>query len=71
MAYHLLQRDRAGYCVWRNPEAAASNIRYWVQQFFRTGSVAASAKRDVDRCVVEMPADLLMMEHPKHHGSTC
>ncbi len=68
MAYHLLQRDRAGaLCLARSLEAAASNIRHcskcnnFSEQ--EVCALCASAKRDADLlCVVEMPADLLMME---------
>lgn len=68
MAYHLLQRDRAGALrLAQSLEAAASNIRHCgMCNNFSEQEVCAlctSAKRDADLlCVVEMPADLLMME---------
>lgn len=68
MAYHLLQRDRAGALhLARSLELAASNIQHcskcnnFSEQ--EVCALCASAKRDADLlCVVEMPADLLMME---------
>jgi len=68
MAYHLLQRDRAGALrLALSLEAATSNIRHCIKcNNFSEQEVCAlcsSAKRDADLlCVVEMPADLLMME---------
>jgi len=68
MAYHLLQRDRAGavrlaQCL----AAAAGNTRQcskcnnFCEQ--EVCVLCASARRDAGLlCVVEMPADLLMME---------
>ena len=68
MAYHLLQRDRAGALrLAQSLEAAASNIRHcskcnnFSEQ--EVCALCASVKRNADLlCVVEMPADLLMME---------
>lgn len=68
MAYHLLQRDRAGALhLARSLDAAASNIRHcskcnnFSEQ--EVCALCASVKRDAELlCVVEMPADLLMME---------
>ncbi|OGS90672.1 MAG: recombination protein RecR [Gallionellales bacterium GWA2_60_18] len=68
MAYHLLQRDRAGALrLAQSLELAASNIRHcgkcnnFSEQ--EVCALCASAKRDASLlCVVEMPADLLMME---------
>ena len=68
MAYHLLQRDRAGALhLAQSLEAAASNIQHcskcnnFSEQ--EVCALCASANRDADLlCVVEMPADLLMME---------
>ncbi len=68
MAYHLLQRDRAGALrLAQSLEAAASNILHcgkcnnFSEQ--EVCELCASAKRDAGLlCVVEMPADLLMME---------
>lgn len=68
MAYHLLQRDRAGALrLAQSLELAASNIRHcgkcnnFSEQ--EVCALCASAKRDANLlCVVEMPADLLMME---------
>ena len=68
MAYHLLQRDRAGALrLAQSLETAASNIRHcskcnnFSEQ--EVCALCASTKRDADLlCVVEMPADLLMME---------
>ena len=68
MAYHLLQRDRPGALrLARSLETAASNIRHcsMCNNFSEQEvcALCASAKRDADLlCVVEMPADLLMME---------
>jgi recombination protein RecR len=68
MAYHLLQRDRAGALnLARAMELAVSNIQHcskcnnFSEQ--EVCSLCASSKRDAGLlCVVEMPADLLMME---------
>jgi len=68
MAYHLLQRDRAGALVLAQAlEAATSNIRHCSKcNNFSEAEVCdlcSSTKRDSSLlCVVEMPADLLMME---------
>lgn len=68
MAYHLLQRDRAGaFRLAKSLELAASNIQHccMCNNFSEHDMCAlcASPKRDADLlCVVEMPADLLMME---------
>lgn len=68
MAYHLLQRDRAGALrLAQSLELAASNIRHCgkCNNFSEQEicALCASAKRDANLlCVVEMPADLLMME---------
>jgi len=68
MAYHLLQRDRAGALrLAHSLETAANNIRHCSKcNNFSEQDVCdlcASAKRDAGLlCVVEMPADLLMME---------
>lgn len=68
MAYHLLQRDRAGALqLARSLERATVNIRHcskcnnFTEQ--EVCALCASTKRDASLlCVVEMPADLLMME---------
>jgi recombination protein RecR len=68
MAYHLLQRDRAGALhLAQAMELAVSNIQHcskcnnFSEQ--EVCSLCASPKRDAGLlCVVEMPADLLMME---------
>lgn len=68
MAYHLLQRDRAGaLTLARALEKATANIRHCSKcNNFSEQEVCAlclSPKRDNSLlCVVEMPADLLMME---------
>jgi recombination protein RecR len=68
MAYHLLQRDRAGALrLARSLESAASNIQHCSKcNNFSEATVCelcVSGKRDESLlCVVEMPADLLMME---------
>ena len=68
MAYHLLQRDRAGALhLAKALELAANNIRHCSKcNNFSEQDVCvlcASPKRDRGLlCVVEMPADLLMME---------
>lgn len=68
MAYHLLQRDRTGALhLAQSLERATTNIRHcdkcnnFSEQ--EVCSLCASSKRDAGLlCVVEMPADLLMME---------
>lgn len=68
MAYHLLQRDRAGALrLARSLESATSNIRHCdkCNNFSEEEicALCASPRRDAGLlCVVEMPADLLMME---------
>lgn len=68
MAYHLLQRDRAGALhLAQALELAVSNIKHCSKcNNFSEHDVCglcSSAQRDVGLlCVVEMPADLLMME---------
>jgi len=68
MAYHLLQRDRAGALrLAESLELAASNIQHCSKcnnfSEHDVCAMCASPKRDADLlCVVEMPADLLMME---------
>ena len=68
MAYHLLQRDRAGALnLAKALGLAANNIRHCSKcNNFSEQEVCvlcASPKRDAGLlCVVEMPADLLMME---------
>jgi recombination protein RecR len=68
MAYHLLQRDRAGaHALAQALEAATANIKLCSKcNNFSEEEVCAlcsSTKRDGSLlCVVEMPADLLMME---------
>lgn len=68
MAYHLLQRDRPGATrLAHSLELAASNIRHCAKcnnfSEHEVCALCASAKRDASLlCVVEMPADLLMME---------
>jgi recombination protein RecR len=68
MAYHLLQRDRAGALrLAQSLESATSNIRHCdkCNNFSEEEicALCASSKRDGGLlCVVEMPADLLMME---------
>lgn len=68
MAYHLLQRDRAGALhLAQALELATNNIRHCSKcNNFSEQEVCglcASPKRDTGLlCVVEMPADLLMME---------
>lgn len=68
MAYHLLQRDRAGALrLALSLDLAASNIQHCSKcNNFSENSVCAlcaSPKRDTGLlCVVEMPADLLVME---------
>jgi len=68
MAYHLLQCDRAGALhLAQALERAATEVRHcskcnnFSEQ--EVCALCASAKRDANLlCVVEMPADLLMME---------
>jgi recombination protein RecR len=68
MAYHLLQRDRAGALrLAKSLDLAASNIKHCSKcnnfSEHDVCALCASPKRDADSlCVVEMPADLLMME---------
>ncbi|MDP2142790.1 MAG: recombination mediator RecR [Gallionella sp.] len=68
MAYHLLQRDRAGALrLAQSLEKAASNIQHCSKcnnfSELEVCELCASSKRDAEvLCVVEMPADLLMME---------
>jgi recombination protein RecR len=68
MAYHLLQRDRAGALHLAHAlELAASNIRHCSKcnnfSEHEVCSLCLSPKRDAGLlCVVEMPADLLMLE---------
>ena len=68
MAYHLLQRDRAGALhLAQAMELAVSNIQHCSKcnnfSEHEVCSLCASPKRDASLlCVVEMPADLLMME---------
>jgi len=68
MAYHLLQRDRAGALHLANTlELAASNIQHCSKcnnfSEHEVCGLCLSPKRDASLlCVVEMPADLLMME---------
>ena len=68
MAYHLLQRDRSGALALAQAlERATANIRHCCKcNNFSEEEICAlcsSSKRDSSLlCVVEMPADLLMME---------
>ena len=68
MAYHLLQHDRAGALrLARSLEIATTNIRHCTMcnnfSDQEVCALCASTKRDANLlCVVEMPADLLMME---------
>jgi len=68
MAYHLLQRDRAGALrLSQSLSLAANNIRHCDKcNNFSENEVCdlcASPKRDASLlCVVEMPTDLLMVE---------
>lgn len=68
MTYHLLQRDRAGALnLAKALEQATNNIKHCAKcnNFSETEicTLCASDKRDNSLlCVVEMPADLLMME---------
>jgi len=68
MAYHLLQRDRAGALTLAHAlETATANIKHCSKcnNFSEEDvcSLCSSPKRDSSMlCVVEMPADLLMME---------
>lgn len=75
MAYHLLQRDRPGASkLARSLDLATQNIQHCSKcNNFSEQEVCdlcASAKRDPALlCVVEMPADLLMMEQTQcYHG---
>ena len=68
MAYHLLQRDRSGaLTLARALEKATTNIRHCCKcnnfSELEVCALCSSPKRDNSLlCVVEMPADLLMME---------
>ncbi len=68
MAYHLLQRDRAGALrLAQSLGTAVENIRHcgMCNNFSEQEicALCASSRRDTGLlCVVEMPADLLMME---------
>jgi recombination protein RecR len=68
MAYHLLQRDRAGALhLAKSLELATNHIRHCAQcnnfSEHEICNLCASEQRDANLlCVVEMPADLLMME---------
>ncbi len=68
MAYHLLQRDRVGALhLAKSLELAASHIGHCCKcnnfSEHEVCELCASPKRDASQlCVVEMPADLLMME---------
>lgn len=68
MAYHLLQRDRGGALhLAQALERAATNVMHCSKcnnfSEHEVCALCASMKRDAGLlCVVEMPADLLMME---------
>ncbi|MDO8813724.1 MAG: recombination mediator RecR [Gallionella sp.] len=68
MAYHLLQRDRAGALhLAQALERATANVMHCSRcnnfSEHEVCALCASMKRDAGLlCVVEMPADLLMME---------
>ncbi|MDD5301341.1 MAG: recombination mediator RecR [Gallionella sp.] len=68
MAYHLLQCDRAGALhLAQALDGAAANVRHCSKcnnfSEHEVCALCASVKRDAGLlCVVEMPADLLMME---------
>jgi recombination protein RecR len=68
MTYHLMQRDRAGALnLARALEQATTNVKHCAKcNNFSEMDICvlcASPKRDTSMlCVVEMPADLLMME---------
>ena len=68
MAYHLLQRDRSGALALAQAlERATANIRHCCKcnniSEEEICALCSSPKRDSSLlCVVEMPADLLMME---------
>jgi recombination protein RecR len=68
MAYHLLQRDRPGALrLAQSLERAAGNVLHCSKcnnfSELEVCELCASTKRDPEvLCVVEMPADLLMME---------
>jgi recombination protein RecR len=74
MAYHLLQRDRGGAeNLARALEHALASIRHCGQcNNFSEDEVCElcrSPRRDASRlCVVEMPADLVMMEQTRAYG---
>lgn len=71
MTYHLLQRDRAGALnLSRALERATNNVKHCTKcnNFSETEicALCESPKRDTSLlCVVEMPADLLMMEQAR------
>lgn len=73
MAYHLLQHDRAGALhLAQALELAASNVQHCSKcnnfSELEVCGLCASAKRDASSlCVVEMPADLLMMEQTQSY----
>jgi len=73
MAYHLLQRDRTGALILAEAlKMATANIRHCSKcNNFSEEEVCAlcsSPKRDNSLlCVVEMPADLLMMEQAQSY----
>src|SRR5258706_4655858 len=73
MAYHLLQRDRAGAeRLARGLSAAVTRIRHCEKCNNFTEdvvcSLCASSRRDESLvCVVEMPADLLMIEQAQSY----
>jgi len=68
MTYHLLQRDRSGALhLAKTLEQAVNNIQHCSKcnnfSELEICELCASPKRDTSLlCVVEMPADLLMME---------
>lgn len=68
MAYHLLQRDRSGALQLASAlQLAANTVRHCSRcnnfSELEVCELCASAKRDEGQlCVVEMPADLLMIE---------
>jgi len=75
MAYHLLQRDRAGALhLAESLQHAAANIKHCSRcnnfSELEMCGLCASSKRDESLlCVVEMPADLLMIEQTQcYHG---
>jgi recombination protein RecR len=68
MAYHLLQRDREGALLLaKSLAAAAQNIQHCTRcnnfsEHVICGMCAEDERDESLLCVVEMPADLLMME---------